>query len=321
MNFQDLIKIENPETYLDIALRKARLKAEQIKGKNIKNRLVKARNIELMRINTACGSLQSYFEKILISFPSIDSLPVFYNELVRTTLDYVSLKKSLGGVNWGIKRILKLNTDYQRKISRTQDFNVINKTKGEFCGRLSSVVKQLGPELAYLEDARKTMKGFPTVKTSIPTICIFGFPNVGKTTLLYKLTGSKPEINSYAFTTKNINVSYANVDNKKVQFVDTPGSLDRMNKMNTIEKQAYLVLKHVADIVVYVFDLTESYPLADQEKLYYSLRKDFVKDKNIISYLSKTDLVDDDKKINEFAKKYNAKKNIENLKKDIQKLI
>jgi len=38
------------------------------------------------------------------------------------------------------------------------------------------------------------MKGFPSIKTNLPTIAIAGFPNVGKTTLLSKITDAKPKI-------------------------------------------------------------------------------------------------------------------------------
>ena len=60
--------------------------------------------------------------------------------------------------------------------------------------------------------------------------------------------------------------------------------------MNAIEKQAYLTLKYCADLVVYVFDLTEgSFPISAQEKLYQETLKS---GKDVIVYLSKTDLYD-----------------------------
>ena len=45
------------------------------------------------------------------------------------------------------------------------------------------------------------MKDYPTIKTSLFTVAICGFPNVGKTTLLSKMTPSEPEISNYSFTT------------------------------------------------------------------------------------------------------------------------
>ena len=161
------------------------------------------------------------------------------------------------------------------------------------------------------------MKGFPTIKTSVPTVALAGFPNVGKTTLLYKLTGSKPEINEYAFTTKGINVSYIKTPKKRIQILDTPGTLNRIDKMNYIERQAYLAMKLCTDMIVYVFDLTLTYPLDEQKKLYkrlYDLKLPMV------VYCSKGDLVPK-KEIEEFCANYNEWFSTPNpLKKKLLKL-
>ena len=147
----------------------------------------------------------------------------------------------------------------------------------------------------------------------MPTITICGFPNVGKTTLLYKLTGSKPEIGEYAFTTKSINVGYIEADIKhkkqKFQILDTPGTLNRFDKMNNIEKQAYLAIKYLANMLVYVFDLAESFPIEDQKQLYFGL-KEF--NKPMLVYLSKKDVLDADV-VKAFEKDFLGKNNIKHV--------
>jgi len=75
---------------------------------------------------------------------------------------------------------------------------------------------------------------------------------------------------------------------EKIQFIDTPGTLDRFNKMNSIEKQAYLSIKYCADVIVYVFDITEPFPLKDQKKLLLAMKKF---DIPILLYLSKVDVL------------------------------
>lgn len=350
MNFQDLHKIEDADTYLDMAFRNARERSDdtkieakaktkalkykitkQYKGvytgrKTMNFRLQFEKTVELSRINAVTGNLTGHLQKIVDNFPMVDQLPPFYNELIKATLDYESLKKSLGGMKWAGERMNKLNAFYQSKMARTQDINELKKFRREFYGRVSSVMKQIGPELAYVDEARKTMKGFPNIKTSVKSVCIFGFPNVGKTTLLYKLTGSKAEIKNYAFTTKNINVSYANINDEKIQFIDTPGTLDRKEKINNIELQAQLVLKYAADMIIYVFDPTESYPLPEQIKLYDNLRADIRNTgKKIHTYISKTDIsgIAEQKKteIALLKKKYNAKDSLGGLKGEIAKVL
>jgi len=312
MAFQNIPPIEQYQFYLDIAFKRATKKADLARGKKTKEeKIARSKRIELVRIDTIKDSLNDKLRKIITSFPTIDGLPDFYLDLVKSTLDYAMLKKSLGAVNWLIKKINFFSREYSSKIKRTKDIRKINQYRRQYYGRISSLLKQVRNEFSYLEESRKIMKSYPAIKTGIKTICITGFPNVGKTTLLYKLTGSKPEINSYPFTTKGINVAY--IKNKeKIQLIDTPGTLDRFEKMNNIEKQAHLAIKYLADSIIYVFDLTEPYPLEKQVKLYENL-KNFKE--RIYVYLSKRDLLEKDE-IKEFSKKFIIK-DIDELKKSL----
>lgn len=290
MNFQGLAKIEKVDWYIKLAFDTATKKANDARS-NTKatTRVTKSRDIESARLEAVRKVIHKHLSLILTSFPSIDTLPEFYQEMIRLTLDYPRLKKSLGAVNWAIDKSHLFANNHIRKIRATSDLKQIGKIRIECYGRISSILKQISSELEYLEEARKKMKAFPNIKTKTFTVAVVGFPNVGKTTLLYKLTGSKPEINSYAFTTKTLNIAYIKQGPKKVQIIDTPGTLDRFNKMNEIEKQAHLAVKYCADMIIYVFDLTEPFPLSDQKKL---LRKTRELDRTVIAYLSKTDILD-----------------------------
>ena len=59
--------------------------------------------------------------------------------------------------------------------------------------------------------------------------------------------------------------------------------------MNSIELQAFLAMKHVAGLIVYVFDPTLEYPLKDQEKLLKNIKE---LSKPVVVFLSKTDIAD-----------------------------
>lgn len=321
MNFQNIPPIEEFQSYLDIAFKRASRKASEkrsvIKGKN---KVEKARQVELTRINNATGSLTSKLDKILKDFPIIEDLPEFYKEMVKATTEYHELKKALGAVNWAKKKIDEMSKKFQRMVSRCNDVERISKYRNEFYGRISSVVKQIRSAFEVLETSRKIMKKFPAVKTSLFTVSIVGFPNVGKTTLLYKLTGSKPEINNYSFTTKGINVAYIGGKTKKtrIQLLDTPGTLNRPEKMNQIEIQAYLCLKHLSNMNIYVFDLTEtSYELKEQIKLYKQVKRYNTKIKTL-AYVSKTDITSKEK-VDEFTKKISSYQSVKQVKNVITK--
>lgn len=287
MNFQGLSKIEKHDWYIDLAFRNANRKARDIKSQ-MRRRPDTIKRAELAKVSEIRRTLRRHLDIILRSFPSIDGMNEFYQELVRATLDYAVLKRSLGALRWAQKKVESFSDDYAKRMKRCADFRRLTAYSREYYGRIGSVMKQVKEPLQYLEVARKVMRDFPSVKEGLFTVAIAGFPNVGKTTLLAKLTTARPEIADYSFTTRKLNIGYANIANHKVQFIDTPGTLDRFEKMNSIEKQAHLAIKYCADLIVFVFDpCPQGHDRARQKKLLERLKRT---GKDIIIYISKTDL-------------------------------
>jgi len=314
MNFQDLQSVNDSKFYLDQAFKKSKLHGEHVFARSSGEQIFRIIKTESEKLKVFTKTLREYMDDIVKKFPNIDNLPEIYTELIRLTLDYDLLKKSLGSLTWITKRLDELSIQHLGLLKRCNNRDDVKKVMSAYYGRISSLMRQVDKSLKYIETARWTMKQYPTLKTDLFTVAITGFPNIGKSTLLSKLTPAKPEIQNYAFTTKQINQGYAMFGLRKVQFVDTPGVLDR-SKMNNIELQAFLVLKYLVNLVIYVIDLTEPYPIKQQEELLKKLRE---QDKPIIVYLSKTDIID--KSIYEKAKKkYKAVTTLEDLKKKIEK--
>ena len=315
MNFQNLKKVEEPDFYINLALSRAAKGGESAKEKTHGETVISyQKRKEAKKLDTIKSILMDRLMEILVGFPSLDGLPEFYRELITLSTDYARIKKSLASINWIVNKLRELTQLYNSKIARCEDLGKIHDYRNEYYGRVCSLLKRRKEDFRFLEETRRVMKDFPSIKTSVPTVCIFGFPNVGKTTLLYKLTGSKPEISNYSFTTKTINISYIKEAHRKLQVVDTPGTLNRFEKMNNIEKQAYLALKHCADSIVYVFDVTEPYPMEDQEKLFNSLK---AFDKKIYIYVSKLDIIDP-KLLVGFKHKYLT---LDEIKKELKRLV
>ncbi len=322
MGFSDLPTIERVEDYLDTAFKKARTQARNhTLGDNEKSTLNREKSLALIKIATVSNTLISKFSKIIAKYPNFDNLSEFYTQLIKSTIDYKYLKKTLGSINWVTIKLKEMQKRFSWNIKQADSPKKVGDLLNQYYGRVSSVIKQIKKELEFLHKARQMMRTYPNLKEEF-TIAIAGFPNVGKSTLLKKITSAKPEINSYAFTTKKLNTGYKEINALKFQFIDTPGTLNRPEKMNNVEHQAYLAMRYVADLLLYVFDITEScgYTLAEQKKLLSRL-KDF--DKPIICFLSKTDLLYDEQ-IEGFESFFTNKKiplftNLEDIEKSILK--
>lgn len=301
------IRVGNVPTHtemIDIAFRRATAAASRIRGlakQRKRTRSQKSQATEIARISTVQESLEKQVNLLLNGFPQFDELDPFYQDLMLCTVDVDQFRKDLGALGWAVKKVRELCNNTRQKIRKSRDLEAIVTYRKACYGRVASVIKQIRNSLLQLDQVRKAIRSFPSVRTTMPTVVIAGFPNVGKTTILKALTGSAPKIASYPFTTKKLMISYFD----DVQIIDTPGLLDRpLRKRNDIERQAILALKHLAKIIVFVFDPSEScgYSFLEQTKLFQEVKKAFKIP--IIIVLNKVDLLEP-----ALAKKYKEKFN------------
>ena len=309
MPFNEIKPIEKAKHYLDVAITRAKKKVNLKKVRG--DRLEKIKTLELTKIAIMRDILISRIKGVYESFPKAEDLTDFYNELIEYNIGSIKLKKEVNKIKITYEKIDEIFKKLNKDLKRTTSLSDIKRIMGAFYGRTASLLKHI--DFEFLEESRRKLQSFPLIRQRYKQIAIAGFPNVGKSTLLGKISSSQPKIAHYAFTTKGIMIGYCE-DN---QLLDTPGTLNRLNKMNDIEKQAFLVMKMIAEKIIYVFDLTEPYPIEDQIELYEKI-KEFKKP--IMIYLSKTDVLPKEK-IKEFSKKYKVIIDSEKLKKELKKNI
>ncbi|HNV94080.1 MAG: tRNA modification GTPase TrmE [Candidatus Methanofastidiosum methylothiophilum] len=285
--FKQIPRIEIDEI-VDKAFKNARKKALSSK-KNI-NEIVKEK--ESIRVTVAGENLTESLFKVVDRYPSFDRLPPFTRELIDIIVGIDKLRHNLGAVSFAINTINSIKIEYIKNIRRTKSPQDASYLRKECYGRYISILKQIEKNLKYLNDARDKLKNLPSINPDLYTVVIAGFPNVGKSSLLKALTNSEPEINSYPFTTKGINISSFKYNNKTIQVVDTPGLLDReLSYRNHIELQAISALKYLAKLILFVFDPTEScgYSMQKQMSLYNEISEQFI-GIPFIKILNKSDL-------------------------------
>lgn len=302
--FEKMPTILLADELIDKAFRRAEKAASAFNPRG--SAVSKARQREELRIRTVSNVIRDNLRKILDRTPGVSTLPPFYQELLDTLVDRRTFHKALASINWGIKTVRTLEERYVEKIRYSRDPEEIARLRREFYGRVASVIKDIADNLEYLNKARDVLKDMPVIDLSLPTIVIAGHPNVGKSTLLRKLTNAKPEVASYPFTTKGINVGQFEEHWMKYQVIDTPGLLDRpLSERNEIEKQAILALKHLGKLIIYIFDPSEycGFPVEEQMHLFEEIYKEFGEFPFIV-VLNKIDIADEEKikKIEEFLR-------------------
>jgi len=283
--FDRIPRAETPHHYLEVALTRGRTAASRVK--RISDRVILTKTKERDRMRAVQESLVRSLMKVHDGYPSFDAMSEFTVRLFSLDMEPGRAKQALGGVHTATEKIKTVTREQMASLARANDIPALKKVRDAFLGRIQSILKQTEKHLLVMNEARAIFRGLPEVDDALFTVAIAGFPNVGKSTLLRKLTKAKPAVEAYAFTTKGLNLGYFTYKYNRIQCIDTPGALDRV-RMNTIEKKADITLRYLANCIVYVFDPTENYPLAKQQALYEKL---VALDVPMLVYVSKTDLV------------------------------
>ena len=156
---------------------------------------------------------------------------------------------------------------------------------------MCTLMKKHAASLAYLEQVRQHLARLPSIDPATRTILICGYPNVGKSSFMNKVTRADVEVQPYAFTTKSLFVGHTDYNYLRWQVIDTPGILDRpLEERNTIEMQSITALAHLRAVVLYIVDISETcgYSIRQQAELFDSIKPLF-SNKPLVVAFNKTD--------------------------------
>ncbi|MFA5267342.1 MAG: GTPase [Methanoregula sp.] len=249
--------VPTADEILDRSFRRA---AKKMKEKDNKERA----NQEFVRAVGA--AIHDRLVYIIRGFPEFDELPPFYREMADILYGLDRIKQSLGAVGWAAKHTKMLGNQLVLQSKKAEDTLVVRKRA---VARLASMVHQIDKDLHVLNDVRNILRELPHIEDTF-TVVIAGYPNVGKSSFIRKVSSADPEVASYPFTTKGIIVGHRVMGREKIQFVDTPGILDRpVEERNPIEKQALSAMMNVPSVVLFILDPSEhcGYPMELQLNL------------------------------------------------------
>jgi len=123
-------------------------------------------------------------------------------------------------------------------------------------------VGQLKAKLAKLRDEhvkkseKKAGAGYSVKKTGDATAILVGFPSVGKSTILNRLTNAESKVGHYDFTTLDIIPGMMKLNHALIQLLDIPGVIGGVSKGKGRGREILSVVRN-ADIVVFILDATK----------------------------------------------------------------
>ena len=169
------------------------------------------------------------------------------------------------------------------------------------------------PHFSQTGEKTETKQVILELKT-IADVGLVGFPNVGKSTLLGRLTKARPKIANYHFTTLSPNLGVCEIYDDQFTIADIPGLIEGASEGLGLGTD---FLKHIerTRMLVHVVDVSGSEgrdPYDDYLKINAELKKygsGLNKLKQII-VANKTDVFGADEKIAEFRKKVGTRKKV-----------
>ena len=276
---------------LDKAFSRARKAADRVDDSD---RVFRVRKQMNRMVQTAADVIFNQFTDLVNAWPSLDQSPQFDVAMIDACVGCDDYRHNLSMLQWGAKRINSIAAQNSKKIVRTGRTELMHDARKEAYGRISSILRQVGPSLLWLSEARETLKKLPTISTDLPCIVVCGAPNVGKSAFISALSSGNMEVNHYPFTTKQIHVGHFFHRRLQHQLVDTPGLLDRpMIKRNAIEMQAIAALENTGSLVLFLMDESEhcGTPLEEQMNLLEEI-KGLLPETELLVVTSKADLLE-----------------------------
>ncbi len=141
-----------------------------------------------------------------------------------------------------------------------------NKATSHHIGRLKAKLARLREDVEKLSSSKSGSDGYSVRKSGDATVVLVGFPSVGKSTLLNKLTGANSEVGIYEFTTLDVVPGVLDYRGATIQILDVPGLVKGAASGRGRGKEVISVVRN-SDLVVFILDVfqTQHYNVLMQE--------------------------------------------------------
>jgi len=141
----------------------------------------------------------------------------------------------------------------EEEMARTQK----NKATEYHLGLLKAKLAKYRQQLLEPDKKGKAGDGFDVQKSGDARVALIGFPSVGKSTLLSKMTNTVSETAAYEFTTLTAIPGVMEYHGARIQLLDLPGIVEGASQGKGRGRQVVSVAK-TADVIIIMLDATKS---------------------------------------------------------------
>ena len=148
----------------------------------------------------------------------------------------------------GVPEKIKL---IEEEMSKTK----VNKNTEHHVGILKAKLARLRREQEEKRNQSSgSQSGYGVRKSGDGTIALIGLPNVGKSSLLNKLTNSRSKVGAFKFTTLTVVPGVLNYKGASIQILDLPGIIESAASGKGLGKRVLSVARS-ADLIILVTDI------------------------------------------------------------------
>ena len=142
-----------------------------------------------------------------------------------------------------------------RSIQEEMDKTQKNKATEHHMGRLKAKMARLKDELIKKAISSKGgSEGYSVKKSGDATVTLVGFPSVGKSTLINKMTDAHSEVGAYDFTTLDVIPGIMEYKQAKIQILDLPGIVKGASSGRGRGREVISVIRS-CDLILMIIDV------------------------------------------------------------------
>ncbi|KAB2066692.1 hypothetical protein ES319_A09G178800v1 [Gossypium barbadense] len=239
--FQKLPMVMPSVDIFQSALRKAK---RVLPTKGIANVAKRERNRGAKQLDALMKELAVPLRGYIENFPKRIYLHPYERSLIELTFGAGNYEEVLKKVDALRKKVVSVGKEHASLCAKSLSKKEAEERLTEGLEKLQEIFKCEGQAIDDLLYIAKTLRAMPVVDLEMPTLCLVGAPNVGKSSLVRLLSTGKPEV------------------------TDTPGLLKRCDEdRNNLEKLTLAVLSHLPTAILYVHDLSGQCGMSPSDQL------------------------------------------------------